>query len=228
MKNIFFESQNMSKKNNNKYVIWIDEAGRWPWLGPVVAVALCFNPNNLPDNYFLSKIKDSKKINKKNREKIFNELIKLSTLEKPQVFFWLWVVDNFVIDDINIKNANKEAMRRALIELLRKIDEQKIDKVLIDWKDNYDFCELKNKPGYIIWWDWKIIEIWAASIIAKVFRDKIMDTYSYIYPNLGIENHKWYWTKKHSEFLKTKKDITKIVYFSNKETSEKLMLKIYS
>lgn len=210
MKNIFFESQNMSKSDNNKYIIWIDEAGRWPWLGPVTAVALCFNPKNLPDKSLLSLIGDSKKINEKNREIIFNELISLSLLKVPKVFFWLWVVDNFIIDDINIKQANKEAMRRALLELIRKIDKRKIGEVLIDGKDNYEFIELKNKPTYIVWWDWKILEIWASSIIAKVFRDKLMKAYSIIYPELGLENHKWYWTKKHSEYIKKKKDITGI------------------
>ena len=112
-----------------------------------------------------------KKFQKKKREKIYTELIELSRWKNPKIFFWLWLVDNFIIDEINIKQANKEAMRRAIIELSRKISFENIE-VLIDWRDNYNFEELTEKPTYIIWWDWKIPEIAAASIISKVFKDK--------------------------------------------------------
>ena len=73
----------------NKYKIWIDEAGRWPWLGPVVACAMTFNPENMPDKNLLETINDSKKLTEKKREEIFKQLIELSRLEKPKVFFWV-------------------------------------------------------------------------------------------------------------------------------------------
>lgn len=215
-----------------KYKIWIDEAWRWPWLWPVVACAMTFNPENLPPKEFLDKINDSKKLTEKKREEIFEELINYANLENPKLFFWVWVVDNFLIDEINIKQANKEAMRRALVELLRKINNEEITWVLIDWNDNYSFDELEKKPIFIIGWDAKILEIWTASIIAKVFRDKLMQTYSSIYPNLWIENHKWYWTKKHIEYLKDKSKITWIHRISYKpvkkvlESKAKLLLHI--
>jgi len=215
-----------------KIKIWVDEAWRWPWLGSVVACALCFNPENKPEKSFLEKIGDSKKITEKNREKLYNELVEYSVWDNPKVFFGVWVVDNFLIDDINIKQANKEAMRRALVELLRKIDVEDIDSVLIDWNDNYKFDELKRQPVFIIWGDWKILEIWAASIIAKVFRDKLMLTYSSLYPDLSLEKHKWYGTKKHIEYLKTKQKITWIHRLSYKpvkkilEQKPKLLLHI--
>jgi ribonuclease HII len=60
------------------------------------------------------------------------------------------VVDNFVIDSINIRQANKEAMRRSLLEILRKVEEKDIESVVIDGKDNYVFEELSKKPIYII------------------------------------------------------------------------------
>jgi ribonuclease HII len=60
------------------------------------------------------------------------------------------VVDNFVIDEINIRQANKEAMRRALVEVIRKIPSDDIESVVIDGKDNYTFDELKRKPIYIV------------------------------------------------------------------------------
>ena len=222
------------------YKIWIDEAGRWPWAWWVTACALTFNPKNMPDKNFLKQIWDSKKISEKKREKLFEQLIEKSLWKNPQLFFWVWIVDNFIIDEINIKQANREAMRRALIELLRKIkpdfsenwQKDFISGVFIDWNDNYKFSELEKKPVFIIKGDEKILEIWAASIIAKVFRDKLMTTYSELYPNLWLEKHKWYWTKKHKENLLEKKDITWIHRLSYKpvkeilEKKEKLLLHI--
>jgi ribonuclease HII len=101
-------------------------------------------------------------------------------------------------------------MSRSLIEILRKIPNKKIGDVFIDWNDNYIFEELERKPIFVIGWDWKIAEIWAASIVAKVFRDKLMSQYSILYPDLLIENHKWYWTKKHKEYLSDKSKVTSI------------------
>lgn len=204
------------------YKIWIDEAGRWPWLWPVVACSLTFDSKNLPYKKLLEKITDSKKFTDKKRKEIFEELISLSTWEKPQVFFWVWVVDNFLIDEINIKKANKEAMRRSLIELLRKIDNKKISWVLVDGNDNYVFDELEKKPIYVIGGDAKVLEIWAASIIAKVFRDELIETYAKIYPDLGLENHKWYGTKKHIDYLSDKSKITGIHRVSYKPVAKVL------
>lgn len=217
---------------NISYKIWIDEAGRWPWLGSVVACSLCFNPENMPSKEFISKLNDSKKLTEKKREELFEELIEFSRWENPKVFFWVWVVDNYLIDEINIKQANREAMRRSLVEILRKIDNDKIDSVLVDGNDNYSFDELKKQPIFIVGWDWKISEIGAASIIAKVFRDKLMSQYSILYPDLWIENHKWYGTKKHREYLSDKSKVTSIHRTSYKpvkqviERKEKLLLHI--
>ena len=105
-----------------KYKIWIDEAGRWPWLWCVVAAAFAVNPENPPERVFLEKLNDSKKLTSKNREKVFSEIIELSRWKNPKIFFWVWVVDNYFIDENNIKQANKEAMRRAIIEIKRKIN----------------------------------------------------------------------------------------------------------
>ena len=69
------------------------------------------------------------------------------------------MVDNYLIDEINIKQANKEAMRRSLVELLRKIDKKKIEGVLVDGNDNYVFEELDKKPLYIVGGDGKVAEI---------------------------------------------------------------------
>lgn len=215
-----------------KIKIWIDEAGRWPWIGPVVACALSFNPENMPEKSFLARVNDSKKLTEKKREILYEELIQMSLGENPQVFFWVWIADNYIIDEINIKQANREAMRRALVELQRKIDIENISTVMIDGNDNYEFEELKKKPIFIIWWDGKIVEIGAASIIAKVFRDKLIVTYSSLYPDMWLENHKWYGTKKHREYLTDKSKVTGIHRTSYKpiketiEKKEKLLLHI--
>lgn len=215
-----------------KIKIWIDEAGRWPWIGPVVACALSFNPENMPEKSFLSRVNDSKKLTEKKREILYEELIQMSLGENPQVFFGVWIADNFIIDEINIKQANREAMRRALIEIKRKIDVENISTVMIDGNDNYEFEELKKQPIFIIGWDGKIVEIWAASIIAKVFRDKLIVTYSSLYPDMWLENHKWYGTKKHREYLTDKSKVTGIHRVSYKpikatiEKKEKLLLHI--
>ena len=210
-----------------KYKIWIDEAGRWPWLWAVVAAAFSINPENPPEDNFLEKLNDSKKLSEKNREKIFSEIIELSRWDEPKVFFWVWVVDNFFIDEKNIKQANREAMRRAIIEIKRKIEffnygkELKID-VFIDWNDNYAFEELDRKPIFIIGWDAKVPEISAASIIAKVFRDDLMKSYALLYPDLWLEKHKWYWTKFHKDYLKNPTKITWIHRLSYKPVKETL------
>ena len=230
-----------------KIKIWIDEAGRWPWCGPVVACALAYNSNNKPERDFISLLNDSKKLTHKKREELYEELIAHATtqswilslpeekeatlwpveplaLEKskdsgkslrpwgdPQLYFWLWVVDNFYIDEYGMKQANREAMRRAIVEIQRKIPKEFSEvSVVIDGRDNYIFEELAEKPLYIVWWDAKVSEISAASIIAKVFRDKLMMQYATLYPNLWLETNAGYWTQKHRENLEEKSDITGI------------------
>jgi len=187
--------------------IGIDEAWRWPWAGPVVACALSFEKWNPPENSFLEKLDDSKKLSEKKRDEIFDKILELSNEKDPKIFFEVWMVDNFIIDQIWIKKANQEAMQRALDWLLKKIikfdEEDKIDSVLIDWNDNYKLRNLKKKAVFVIWWDWKIPEISASSIVAKVFRDKIMKVYWELYW-FWFEKNKWYWVKKHRDEISEK------------------------
>jgi len=192
------------------YKIGIDEAGRGPWAGPVVACSVAFDSSHTFDEDFLWQLKDSKKLSPKKRKQIFHELVERANAENPNIFFWVWVVDSVYIDQFGIKKANHEAMRRSLEEVLRKIDAQKIDCVRIDGNDNYVFEELEKKPIFIVGGDGKIPEISAASIIAKVFRDELMQTYSLLYPSLWLEKHKGYGTKVHQEQLQEKKDLSGI------------------
>ena len=192
-----------------KIKIGIDEAGRWPWCGPVVATALAWNTNCMPEKRLIQVVGDSKKLTKKKRESLYAELIEAA--QKKQLFFGVWVVDNHLIDEINIRQANKEAMRRAIVEIQRKIPKDYSElSVVIDGRDNYKFDELQQKPLYIVGWDDKVSEISAASIIAKVFRDKLMSQYATLYPDLWLETNAGYGTKKHKESLKQKEDISGI------------------
>lgn len=209
----------MQKKTKIK--IWIDEAWRGPWCGPVVASAVAFNSNNKPSSEFIRKLNDSKKLTEKKRQQLYREIIELSSEWK--LYFWVWVVDNHMIDEINIRQANREAMRRAIVEIQRKIPKQFDEiSVVVDGRDNYDFDELEQKPLYIVWGDGKVSEISGASIIAKVFRDKLMAQYATLYPELSLENNAGYGTKKHKEVLKTPADISGIHRISYKPVKEVL------
>lgn len=200
----------MTKLNTRtKVKIGIDEAGRGPWAGPIVACALAWNSNNLPEKNFMQQVNDSKKLSQNKRDELYKKIIELSSLGK--LFFGVWVVDNYMIDEINIRQANREAMRRAIIEIQRKIPQELSEiSVVIDGRDNYVFEELEEKPLYIIGWDGKVLEIWAASIVAKVFRDKLMTQYATLYPEQWFDTNAGYGTKKHQENLKNISDITGI------------------
>jgi len=231
--NIIFIAQNSEMSElRTRIKIGIDEAGRGPWCGPVVACALAFNPQNLPDEKYMELFNDSKKLTEKKRQELYEAIVEMSIGENPQIFFWVGVVDNFIIDERNIRQANKEAMRRALIEVLRKVSDFELTSVVIDGKDNYEFEELSQKPLYIVGWDAKVREISAASIIAKVFRDKLMAQYATLYPEYGFESNAWYGTKKHKETLTSAAKVTGIHRTSYKpvketlEKKEKLLLHI--
>ena len=178
-----------------EYLIWVDEAWRGPWAWPVSACAFLF----LQKSDITKSLRDSKKLSKKQREKIFEELI---TLEKSGwCLIWKAMISNTVIDKVWIKEANRLAMKKSLEELMKKSAWIKISEILIDWRDNYRFEKISIKCTYIIRWDDKIDEIKAASIIAKVSRDREMLKLSKKYPGYHFEVHSWYWTKKHRDAI---------------------------
>lgn len=183
--------------------IGVDEAGRGPWFGPVVAAALAFDPNRPPSKPLLDSLKDSKSLSESARERIFHELATLAAEPDPAVFFGVGTCDSHFVDAVGIKNANREAMRRALEEIVRKIPREfEINSVVIDGKDGYQFVETVGREAVsIVKGDTKISEISGASIIAKVFRDKLVDQYAQLYPGYGFESHKGYGTAKHAAAL---------------------------
>lgn len=162
----------------------IDEAGRGPLAGPVVAGAVI-----LPKDCLLEGINDSKKISEKKREKLYDDII------ENAVAWGVGIVDHTVIDEINILNATRRAMKLALENL-----QVKPDYILIDAEKKVDTNGIPYLP--IIKGDALSISIGAASILAKVTRDRIMREYDKIFPMYGFEKHKGYGTKAHVEAIK--------------------------
>ena len=159
-----------------------DEAGRGPLAGPVVAAAVI-----LPKNMIIEGVNDSKQLTEKKREELFD------IINEKALAVGISFIDNKKIDEINILEASRLAMMMAIKNL--KI---KPDYVLSDaMKMNID---IPVKP--IIKGDALSINIAAASIIAKVSRDRFMDEMDLKYPNYGFKRHKGYPTKDHIEAIK--------------------------
>ena len=209
------------QKQKTHLRIGIDEAGRWPWAGPVVACALAFNPNTPPSTEFTIQLKDSKKLSSKKREQLYSQIIE--SARHSELFFWVWVVDNYYIDEFGIKSATREAMRRSIIELKRQIPDS-IEKIsaTVDGNDHFSFEELDENPICIIWGDAKVTEISGASIIAKVFRDRLMSQYATLYPDYNLAKNAWYGTKTHREKLTDVSSITWIHRVSYKPVKQVL------
>ena len=173
-----------------KNVIGVDEAGRGPLAGPVVAAAVILKEYTEE----LDEINDSKKLTEKKREKLYDIIMKnfdvavgISTVEE--------------IDKLNILNADFLAMRRALKDLKSLKNEKKYT-VLVD--GNLKIKEYIGKQLPIVKGDAKSLSIAAASIIAKVTRDRLMKDLANIYPDYSFEKHKGYGTKAHIEAIKNK------------------------
>lgn len=176
-----FEEQFYNEKI--KVIVGVDEAGRGPLCGPVVAAA-CI----LPRTYINEKINDSKKLSEKKRELLYDEII------NNALSYGVGIVDSKRIDEINIYEATKEAMHLAISQL--KVD---YDLILTD------AMKLKDEKVDvidIIKGDAKCQCIAAASIIAKVTRDRILLDMDQKYPEYGFKSHKGYGTKKHVEAIK--------------------------
>ena len=166
-----------------KIIVGVDEAGRGPLCGPVVA-ACCI----LPKEYKNEHINDSKKLSEKKREIAYKEII------ENALDYGIGIVDAKRIDEINIYEATKEAMHIAISKL--KIS---YDLILTD------AMKLQNEKVEVIpliKGDAKCECIAAASIIAKVTRDHILEEYDKKYPQYGFNSHKGYGTKKHIEAIK--------------------------
>lgn len=170
------------KYSNLDYICGVDEVGRGPLVGPVVACAVI-----LPKNYYIEGLTDSKKLSKKKRESFFE------IINKDALAIGIGVVDNQKIDEINILEASRLAMKIAVNNLKIKpnvilTDAMKLD-MGIDEED-------------IIKGDLKSITISAASVVAKVTRDKMMEELHNKYPMYNFIKNNGYPTKEHVEAIK--------------------------
>lgn len=167
---------------NNQLVIGIDEAGRGPLAGPVVVAGVVF-----PPNFHHDAINDSKKITDKKRRQLFD------VIKQEAISYVICVIDRKKIDESNIYKVTQETMQNCV----NKIGVE-IAGVLTDAMPLPN-CEYPVDS--IIKGDMKSISIAAASILAKVTRDLIMEDYDLVYPGYGFAAHKGYGTKKHKEAL---------------------------
>ncbi len=167
---------------NIKYIAGIDEVGRGPLAGPVVTACVIMPYDNMLNGVF-----DSKKVTKKNRERLYDEIIKTAYSVS------ISVRNQDIIDKINILNATKECMVECFNNSKVKPDILIVDAVKLN------IC--KNEMP-IIKGDATSYAIACASIIAKVYRDRLMEDYAKIYPNYDFENNVGYGTKKHIEAIK--------------------------
>ncbi len=175
-----------AKKQGYSVIVGIDEAGRGPLGGPVVVAAVC-----LKTFRFKEKVDDSKKLAHRLRLRAFQEISAKST-------YGIGVVNEGAIDSINIARALDFAVDKAATRVLSAINKPKPSR-----KNTILFCDgaLSSGLGYnckeIIGGDGKSISIAAASILAKVIRDRMMEMYDRIWPQYGFAAHKGYGTRDH-------------------------------
>lgn len=161
----------------------IDEAGRGPLAGPVVAAAVI-----LPEDVDYIYLNDSKKVTEKRREALFEQIVSTA------VSYGIGVVSHDIIDDINILQATYMAMRLALENMNVKPEVCLVDAVNVPELDIFQVPIIKG--------DAKSISIAAASVLAKVTRDRMMAGLGEKYPQYGFEKHKGYGTKAHMEAIR--------------------------
>lgn len=167
-----------------KNICGIDEAGRGPLAGPVVIAAVI-----MPEDSMIEGVNDSKKVSEKKREIIYDQII------EEAISYGVAIIGQEEIDDINILNATKKGLTMSLQELTKKPD-----LILVDALEHIDTLGIPYES--IIKGDAKSYSIAAASIIAKVTRDRIMREWANVYPEYGFEVHKGYGTAKHIAAIK--------------------------
>ena len=166
------------------YICGIDEAGRGPLAGPVVVGAAI-----LPKNSFIEGVNDSKKVSEKKREILYEKIT------EEAIAWSVGIIDQKMIDEVNILNATKLGVTESLTKLKKKPE-----LILVDALQNMDTLGINYKS--IIKGDAKCYCIAAASVIAKVTRDRIMRQWDEVFPEYGFAKHKGYGTKTHIEAIK--------------------------
>lgn len=172
-----------------RYIAGVDEAGRGPLAGPVVAAAVV-----LPEDFEVLGVDDSKKLSEKRREELYDIIL------TKAVAYGVGIADHEIIDDINILKATGLAMKQAveacenMLGERASTDDAKLDFVLLD---AMIIEELNIRQRAVVKGDTKVLSIAAASIVAKVTRDRMMTEYAKEYPWYSFESNKGYGTAAH-------------------------------
>lgn len=182
MKNDLYEYENKLYNLGINNIGGVDEVGRGPLIGPVVAACVV-----LPKGFVLEGLTDSKKLSEKKRELFYDYIVKNS-------IYGIGIIDAVIIDEVNIYEATKLAMLEAIKKVRKQVN---LEHVLIDAMP----LDLDIDTTSIIKGDAKSISIAAASVVAKVTRDRMMYELDDLYPNYGFKSHKGYPTKKHIEAI---------------------------
>lgn len=180
-----FEFEAQARNNGFKYICGVDEAGRGPLAGPVCAAAVVFE-----EGTEIEGINDSKKLSEKKREALFD------VIKEKALAFGIAFASVEEIEEVNILNATYLAMNRAIEQLGDKVDFALIDGNRVPTGIKVD-CQTVVKG------DAKSLSIAAASILAKVTRDKLLLEYDSKYPEYGFAKHKGYGTAEHMEAIRT-------------------------
>ncbi len=176
------EYENKYLEKGYKYIAGVDEVGRGPLAGPVVCASVIMDLTQIIDG-----IDDSKKLSKKKRELLYDKII------ENAIAYSIYEIEPEEIDEINILESTKKCMKNAVSGLTIKPDVLLVDAVKTDFDVEYES---------IVKGDLKSYTIGAASILAKVYRDRLMTKYSEIYSGYGFERNSGYGTKEHVEKLK--------------------------
>lgn len=178
------EEEIYNKNSNIEYICGIDEAGRGPLAGPVVVASVIMSRDSMIEG-----VNDSKKVSEKKREEIYQKIV------EEAISYGVGIIDQDKIDEINILNATKLGLTTSIKEL-----KVKPNIILVDALKGIDTLGIPYES--IIKGDAKTYSIAAASIIAKVTRDRIMRQWDEIYPMYGFEKHKGYGTAAHIQAIK--------------------------
>lgn len=179
-----------------KYIAGVDEVGRGPLAGPVVTAAVV-----LPEDFDVLGVDDSKKLSEKRREELYDQIL------NSCLAYGIGMCDHTIIDEINILQATKQAMRQAIAqcdELLQKRAKQFGGDAAIDFAlfDAVTVEGLAVPQHAVVKGDSKVLAIAAASIVAKVTRDRMMVEYAKEYPWYAFEKNKGYGTAAHYEGIR--------------------------
>ena len=176
--------ENELHKKEFKNICGIDEAGRGPLAGPVVVAGVI-----MPEDSIIEGINDSKEVSEKKRELLYDKII------EEAISYSVAIIGQDIIDDINILNATKTGVTKVVEGL-----DTKPDLIIIDALEHINTKGIPYEA--IIKGDAKCYSIAAASILAKVTRDRIMREWDLVYPQYGFAKHKGYGTAKHIENIK--------------------------